>query len=137
MSKISKAYQKPTKRRRPSKKLNISLESLADALPDNGEVDGEGITAGDAKIRHKSLTSRPGAMKRKHKLERIEKERFGKNMAEMATMPAPVSESFDSSTPAATQPTTSDRWAALRSFISQTMEQKPEFRSVPSAKPLS
>jgi len=136
MSKITKAYQKPTKRRRPSKKLVTSLESLTDALPDSEEVDGEGITIGDAKIRHKSLKSRPGAMKRKDKLERMEKERFGKNMAQMAVLPA-VSHSLDSNIPKATQPTTSDRWAALRNFIGQTMEQKPEFRSAPFAKPLS
>ena len=135
MSKISKAYQKPAKRRRPSKKLVTSLESLTDALPDNGKVDGEGI-AGDAKIRHKSLRSKPGAMKRKNKLERMEKERFGKNMAQMAVLPAAVSHSLDSNTPKVVQSTTSDRWAALRNFIGQTMEQKPEFRSVSFAKPL-
>src|SRR5436305_2522663 len=77
MSKISKAYQKPAKRRRPSKKLVTSLESLANALPDGGEADDQGITVGDVKIRHRSLKSRPGAMKRKGKLERMEKERFG------------------------------------------------------------
>ena len=132
MSKISKAYQKPPKRRRPSKKLITNLESLTDALPDKGEIDGDGVTVGDFKIQHKSLKSKPGVMKRKDRLERMEKERFGKNMAQMAILPSSVPQSSDLNIPILTKSTISDRWAALRSFIDQTMEQKPEFRSVSS-----
>jgi hypothetical protein len=118
VNRIEKANKKPLKRRRPSKKLVTTLESLADALPDAGESE---RIVGDAKIRHKSLKSRPGATKRREKLERMERERFGKNMAQLAAGNA--QEGGEEAQKAAT----SNRWAALRGFISQTLEQKPEF----------
>lgn len=118
VNRIEKAHKKPLKRRRPSKKLVTTLESLADALPDAG--DSEQIV-GDAKIRHKSLKSRPGATKRREKLERMERERFGKNMAQLAGGNAHADGEE------AQKAATANRWAALRGFISQTLEQKPEF----------
>ncbi|KAI9833484.1 MAG: hypothetical protein M1819_003642 [Sarea resinae] len=128
VSKIEKGNGKTKKRRRPSKKLITDLESLVDALPDHEAEDGDGHVVGDARIRHKSLKSRPGAMKRKEKLEKQERERFGKNMAQLvdtkAVVPAPDAAM---SAPAAEGGATASRWAALRGFISQTMEQKPEF----------
>ncbi|TAQ87295.1 hypothetical protein B7494_g4396 [Chlorociboria aeruginascens] len=83
ISRIEKSHKKPLKRRRPNKKLVATLESLADALPEVEEKE-EG---GEGKIKHKSLKSRPGAMKKREKLERMERERFGKNMAILATGP--------------------------------------------------
>lgn len=118
VNRIEKAHKKPLKRRRPSKKLVTTLESLADALPD---IEDKEVEIGDAKIRHRSLKSRPGAMRRKAKLEKTEIERFQKNMAQMATTTADVS------TEEAQKAATANKWAALRGFISQTLEQKPEF----------
>ena len=118
VNRIEKAHKKPLKRRRPSKKLVITLESLADALPDTVNVE---RVIGDAKIRHKSMKSRPGATKRREKLEKMEKERFGKNMAQLAAG------SIVTASEGAQKTATSNRWAALRGFISQTLEQKPDF----------
>jgi hypothetical protein len=66
-----------------------------------------------AKIQRKSMSKRPGAMKRKEKLEKVEKERFNKNLAQLAS----------SSQGGAVQ----DRWAALKSHVQSTSEVKPEF----------
>ncbi|KAI9053574.1 hypothetical protein LZ554_002528 [Drepanopeziza brunnea f. sp. 'monogermtubi'] len=81
LNRIEKAHKKPLKRRRPSKKLVTTLESLADALPDvedlvKGKEQDEG-----GKMQMRSLKSRPGARKRMEKLERMERERFSKNLA--------------------------------------------------------
>jgi hypothetical protein len=119
VNRIEKAHKKELKRRRPSKKLVTTLESLADALPDAGDVVKE---IGDAKIRHRSMKSRPGAMKTREKLEKMEKERFMKNMAQLAAGGAGTMGEEEQKV------ATSNRWAALRGFISQTMEQKEEFR---------
>ena len=136
VSKIEKSRKKPLKRRRPSKKLIAGLGELADALPDTeerGQQQGNGGESGIASqvnvIKHKSLKHRPGALKRKEKLDRVERERFGKNMAQMAGgigQSAQV-QGEQSAANAEGDGATSARWAALRSFISQTMEQNPEF----------
>ncbi|MCJ1333234.1 hypothetical protein MMC10_009928 [Thelotrema lepadinum] len=109
---ISKPAKKPRPRRRPAKpgatdakseKLLSSLSSLAAALPasqldepgedSNGDgATGEGTTktieVNGNKVRvsrpASGLKSRPGAMKRKAKVERAEKERFGMNLAVLA-----------------------------------------------------
>ncbi|KAL2355070.1 ribosome biogenesis protein SLX9-domain-containing protein [Cryomyces antarcticus] len=175
LNRIEKAPIKRNKRRRPSKKLVANLESLVDALPDLDDVDGDewegvedeggdgdvsvtrrvGGSDGMVKIKQKSLRSRPGAMKRKEKMEKIERERFDKNLAQMAyrgagaigsqgVSHAELTQMSSSTAATGTQstsqlgqeagseqkraPPTSDRWAALRGFISQTMEQMPEFR---------
>jgi hypothetical protein len=145
ISRIEKSQKKPLKRRRPGKKLNTALDSLADALPEleeNSDDDWEGIdeddkTEGmdgalgelskmvrvrkakpaDGKMKLKTLKSRPGALKRKQKMEESEKERFGKNLASMS---APAQTAADAGG-------SSDRWAALRGFIGQTLEQNPGF----------
>lgn len=116
VNRIEKAHKTPLKRRRPSKKLVTTLESLADALPD---TEGAERTIGDAKIRHKSMKSRPGATKRREKLEKMERERFGKNMAQL------TAGSIEITGEEAQKTATASRWAALRGFISQTLEQKP------------
>jgi hypothetical protein len=134
VNRIEKAHKKPLKRRRPSKKLVTTLEGLADALPslqDIGDLEQDGAEKG--KIKQKSMRSRPGATKRREKLERMERERFGKNMAQLAAGSA--QENTTSQTNAmqvegsvSQSSSTSSRWAALRGFIAQTMEQKEEFR---------
>ncbi|KAK2056554.1 hypothetical protein LY76DRAFT_595064 [Colletotrichum caudatum] len=138
VSKVEKANKKPLKRRRPNKKLVTTMESLADALPelDEGAQTLEQLREG--KVRHKSLKSRPGALKRKEKIVRAEMQRFGASMAALASVPAagaaapavemavenPVAASgAESAAPDAT----ASRWAALRKHISNTMEQNPAF----------
>ncbi|KAF1914391.1 ribosome biogenesis protein SLX9-domain-containing protein [Ampelomyces quisqualis] len=114
VSKIEKSSSKSQKRRRPNKKLVANLESLADALSglDDTGADGK-VETSQAKVQHKSLKSRPGAMKRKEKLEKQEKERFNQNLVQLA-----------STTQGRAIP---DRWAALKNHVQNTMEVKPEF----------
>lgn len=124
VSKIEKTNSKPAKRRRASKKLVANLDSLADALPDAEETEQNGGNSQVNIIKHKTLKTRPGAMKRKEKLEKMERDRFVKNMAQLAGVEAAAAKS----TPDADQPSVSNRFAALRNFISQTMEQQPAFK---------
>lgn len=77
------------------------------------------METGQAKIQRKSLKSRPGAMKRKEKLEKMEKERFNQNLVQLAS----------GTQGGATQ----DRWAALKGHVQSTMEVKPEFANAQSA----
>lgn len=146
LSKIEKSAssKKALRRRRPSKKLVATLESLGDALDDivaEGGVAGRddaGPAAG--KVRHKSLKSRPGALKKREKIVKGEMERFGKSLAQLAAVQGTEAEGTDmeveklgekkggEETQATTAPqSTSNRWAALRGFISATMEQNPAF----------
>lgn len=148
MSRIEKANKKPLKRRRTSKKLIANLDSLADALPDllaDGETE-EGLRQlREGKIRHKSLKSQKGALKKKEKIVKGEVERFGFSLARLNTIAeqkidvdrntASGDEAIatqhqaqtrtQASAPAPTS--TTNRWAALRGFISATMEQNPAF----------
>ncbi|KAH7079978.1 ribosome biogenesis protein SLX9-domain-containing protein [Paraphoma chrysanthemicola] len=120
VSKIEKSSSKTQKRRRPNKKLVANLESLADALSGLDDTEtGEGLEVGQAKIQRKSLKSRPGAMKRKEKLEKMEKERFNKNLVQLAS--------------ATKGGAVQDRWAALKNHVQSTMEVKPEFAKGPVA----
>ncbi|KAI1394772.1 ribosome biogenesis protein SLX9-domain-containing protein [Hypoxylon fuscum] len=148
VSRIEKANKKPLKRRRTSKKLIANLDSLADALPDllaDGETE-EGLRQlREGKIRHKSLKSQKGALKKKEKIVKGEVERFGFSLARLNTIAeqkidvdrntASGDEAIatqhqaqtrtQASAPAPTS--TTNRWAALRGFISATMEQNPAF----------
>ncbi|KAI0020185.1 ribosome biogenesis protein SLX9-domain-containing protein [Xylariomycetidae sp. FL0641] len=150
VSRIEKSSATPkaaAKRRRPSKKLVANLESLADALPDllaGGETE-EGLRQlREGKVRHKSLRSRKGALKRKERVVRGEVERFGVSLARLNAVGAadqntqmriegqePTNAEQDAAgADPQTQPppaSTSSRWAALRGFISATMEQNPAF----------
>ncbi|KAI1481726.1 ribosome biogenesis protein SLX9-domain-containing protein [Daldinia eschscholtzii] len=146
VSRIEKAHQKPAKRRRPNKKLVANLDSLADALPDllaDGETE-EGLRQlREGKVRHKSLKSRPGALKRKERIVKGEVERFGVSLARLSAVAEKevvqmdvekegengvvVPEGQGASTTAPPQVSTTNRWAALRGYISATMEQNPAF----------
>ncbi|KAH8602617.1 ribosome biogenesis protein SLX9-domain-containing protein [Bisporella sp. PMI_857] len=123
ISRIEKSHKKPLKRRRPNKKLVTNLESLGDVI---GELEsGMGERTGEGKFTVKSLKTRPGALKRKEKLERMEAERFGKNMAQLvAAKPVQKSDAGEGQQ----KSSTSSRWAALQGFIAQTMVQKEEFK---------
>lgn len=128
MAKVAKNHKTTPKRRRPSKKLVATLDSLADALPD-AEQDQPELAAQAHIIKHKTLKNRPGAMKRKEKMEQLERDRFMKNMSQMNTVEsnAPTPQTAE---PNATESnSTTSRWAALRGFISQTMEHQPAFKN--------
>lgn len=131
VNRIEKAHKKPLKRRRPNKKLVTTLESLGDALDDVLENGGIEERAKEGKIRLKGLKSRPGAMKRKEKLERMERERFGRNLAQLTSGTGTGKENpgmeIGGIEGEVETSSTASRWAALRGFISQTMEQKEEF----------
>ncbi|KAK2628202.1 hypothetical protein QTJ16_002848 [Diplocarpon rosae] len=139
LNRIEKAHKKPLKRRRPNKKLVTTLESLANALPDVEDLVQE-KERGEGKLKMLSLKSKPGARKRKEKLERLERERFSKNMAviiasgkEEVTMPdvatgvdaGKVSGSAAQDVPA-TNPALG-RFAALRDWVNANMEKHPAF----------
>lgn len=135
--KISKSKKRT---RRPSKKIT-SLDGLGDALPDLDDDAAESATSAktaDGKIRHRSLKTRPGALKKKEKLVRGEMDRFASNWARLADAPADAPEdkmqdasdktdAAPSASGTSAAPATANRWAALRGFISATMEQNPAF----------
>ncbi|TDZ29521.1 hypothetical protein C8035_v005606 [Colletotrichum spinosum] len=135
VSRINKANKKPLKRRRPSKKLVTTMESLADALPDLDESTQSLEQLREGKVRHKSLKSRPGALKRKEKVVKGEMQRFGASMAALSALPNSsgaadgdnVNMADMQGGNAAAAGAGSSRWAALRRHISSTMEQNPAF----------
>lgn len=132
VSKVAKSQKKPLKRRRPSKKLVANLDSLADALPDAEEIADSDATSKVHIIRHRTLKPRAGAMKRKEKLEKLERDRFIKNMAQMSATEknlAQASQQTQGEQAPTQSSATSNRWAALRGFISQTMEHQPAFKT--------
>ncbi|OKL61896.1 hypothetical protein UA08_02422 [Talaromyces atroroseus] len=133
ISKVAKSQKKTVKRRRPSKKLVASLDSLADALPDADDKNASEDINQAHIIKHKTLKHRPGAMKRKEKMEQFERSRFMKNMAQMTSLehnvPKPQKDSPKTTVTESNSTSTSNRWAALRGFISQTMEHQPAFRN--------
>ncbi|KAI5866579.1 ribosome biogenesis protein SLX9-domain-containing protein [Durotheca rogersii] len=140
ISRIEKAHSRAPKRRRPGKKLVANLDSLAEALPDllaDGETE-EGLRQlREGKIRHKSLRSRRGALKRKERIVKGEVERFGVSLARLSAVASqgakagksgPGEEGEAPTSAAESAPaSTANRWAALRGFISATMEQNPAF----------
>jgi len=122
---------------------------LGDALPDvaDGKKVGAGVGAvGEAqegKIKHKSLRSRPGANKKKEKIVAMEMERFAKNMALMSAAPTSSKNTGIGASNGqemvgvegdgkmeAMKRGTADRWAAIRGFISQTMERRGDGEGV-------
>ncbi|KAJ0312359.1 hypothetical protein COL5a_002038 [Colletotrichum fioriniae] len=138
LSKVAKTAPgsgKTLKRRRPNKKLVATMESLADALPELEEGAQTLDQLREGKVRHKSLKSRPGALKRKEKVVKAEVARFGASMAALASVPASNAGAANAGAMAVeetgaqetTPSATSNRWAALRKHISSTMEQNPAF----------
>ena len=120
-----------------SQKLATTMEGLADALPELEDGEG-GVEALQGKIRHKSIKSKKGALKRKEQVVKGEMERFGNSMAQMAgtqegtgsSNSVATGRTSTTSTGGGTAPTSagaSNRWAALRGYISSTMEQNPAF----------
>ena len=122
VARISKSVKKP-RRRRPNKKLVTTLESLADALPDEStsEVARPQVPDQFNVIQRKSMKSRPGAMKRRERLDKTERDRFGKNLAQMA-----VPQSTANGEHLSQEESIGKRWSALRGFISQTLEKRSD-----------
>ncbi|KAM3502395.1 hypothetical protein MY10362_004869 [Beauveria mimosiformis] len=118
-----------------SKQLSTTLESLADALPELQD----GAEAPQGKIRHKSIKSKKGALKRKEQVVKGEMERFGVSMAQLAGTREQERGSGASTGEMMKKKMEgeggrgqgsaggSSRWAALRGYISSTMEQNPAF----------
>jgi hypothetical protein len=141
VSRIEKANKKPLKRRRPGKKLVTDLDALREALPDlmDGETEESLQQLREGKLRMKSLRSRKGALKRKEKVVKGEVHRFQASLARLNAVDSSAEQpqvGADSNIPMAaetenesggTQTKTANRWAALRGFISATMEQSPAF----------
>ncbi|KAL1895900.1 hypothetical protein Sste5346_004997 [Sporothrix stenoceras] len=148
--------KKPLKRRRPSKKLVTTLESLADALPDvpstndAGEVEYDEWEGIKKRRRQQSLKTRPGSLKRKEKVVQAEMARFGQNLAQLTAVKEEVVQrdaaettdggmevekdgektTTETATPGdatSTRQSTANRFALLRNYITMTMEQNPAF----------
>ena len=121
VSRIEKSGTTSKKQRRPSKKLITSLENLVEALPEVPAVDDdEALEA--ARARQRKLKSKPGALKRKAKMESLERDRFNKNMAQMVGRGQDTQRAGGLGEGQDTGKTeTSTRWAALRNFIQQAM----------------
>lgn len=124
--------------------------SLADALPELDEDEWEGVdeddeegVGGGEKVRRrkgqegkmvmKSLKHRPGAMKRKRVMEERERERFGRNLAQLVGGSGNeeggggAEKTGGGGGNAAGGPSQADRWAALRQFIGGSMEKDRAF----------
>lgn len=139
---------KKVRRRRPGKKMEAVEglgKSLAEALPDldGDEDEWEGVSGDEAdggrgrkegKMVMKSLKHRPGAMKRKRVMEERERERFGRNLAQLVGGGKEeggggggVEKTGGGGGNAAGGPSQADRWAALRQFIGGSMEKDRAF----------
>lgn len=119
ISKIEKNSKKAPKKRRASKKL-ATLDSLADALPDaDTQEDQQDPNSQVNIIKQKTLKHKPGAEKRRQNLEKLERDRFARNMAQMTAMDtaqeavAPTTTEGASSTATEETNGTTNRWAAL------------------------
>ena len=130
VSKITKPTTASKRRRRPSKKLVTTLDALADALPqaetifDEEHVDQATPDRQVNIIKRKSVKSRPGALKRREKLDNAERERFAKNMAQLSDSHAADTACNTPHESAVQISDPRDRWTALRGFIAQTLEKR-------------
>lgn len=149
VSRIAKpAHLTPTQRKNLKRRekhrqsaTRTDLASLSDALPDlTADEVRAGETEAAGKVRHKSLKSTPGALRKKERLVRGEMERFGLSLAQLSTVkeqPAAASQQQQAEMDVedkdgeeenrAPVQSTANRFAALRGFISATMEQNPAF----------
>lgn len=118
--------------------------SAEEGLPQDAETSMSGKKRkrkskdGDGKIRMRSLKHRPGAMKRKRKMEGKEIERFGRNLAQMAPNTKAQTEGAGRESGKGAEgeagggggASSKEKWAALRAFIGSTMETKGEFKKL-------
>jgi len=95
--------------------------------------EGRGRKVGEGKIKLDSLTSGKGLMKRREKVERRERERFGRNLAVVlgSQVQAPAAGNTEVQAGGEgekTQPSaTVKRFQALRAWIGETMEKDGAF----------
>ncbi|KAG8157190.1 hypothetical protein KVR01_012898 [Diaporthe batatas] len=135
-----KNLKRRAKARESATNAATNLTSLSDALPSLTEDEVRaGETQAAGRVRHKSLKSTPGALRRKERLVRGEMERFGLSLAQLSTVreqPAPtpaaaegmnVEDKDGEEENRAPVQSTAGRFAALRGFIAATMEQNPAF----------
>ncbi len=116
LNRISKSSSAPKRRRRPNKKLVTNLDSLAAALHEAEHASsGCDAAGGRGQAKHRSLKSKPGAMRRKEKLEKLERETFAKNMAHLAC--AVPREEIANINP--TEASRAVRWELLRKSLAQ------------------
>ncbi|ODA77790.1 hypothetical protein RJ55_06392 [Drechmeria coniospora] len=144
----SSSKNRVTRRRSAKPSQWSNLDALAGALPDLEAEAARKGTAGDAepeagRIRHRSMKTTKGALKRKERIVRGEMYRFGASMAKLSqasTSPLRTKTeecsmedvredeaAAQEAPPAAQTTSTANRWAALRGYISSTMEQNPAF----------
>lgn len=119
-----KKSKKRTGRNRAQKLT--TLDSLADALPELESGEG-GAEVLQGKIKRQSLKSKKGALKKKELVVRGEMERFGVSMAKLSEQPATAPTTNTTTAANTTTQPVANRWAALRGYISATMEQNPAF----------
>ncbi|KAL9044899.1 MAG: hypothetical protein Q9214_001995 [Letrouitia sp. 1 TL-2023] len=123
VSRIEKPRAPSSKRGRADKRLVADLESMADALSKPAAAGEFETSVGNAKIRRKSVKSGPGSTKKLEKLAQMEKERFNKNMAQMAA----GHHAAGAATAEATAASSGHRlhWAIVRQLIQRSPEQRP------------
>lgn len=141
-SSAGRVVRRRSKRSREDKARLGNLSALASALDDLTGDDEAAAGAADARpgrVRHRSMKMTKGALKRKERVVRGEMQRFGVSMARLAEVaPAADGPSLQGRADAGVAPAgeaarepqpakTADRWAALRGYISSTMEQNPAF----------
>lgn len=95
---------------------------MANALPEIPSNAEKEVAADARQIKYKSLKSKPGAMKRKELLINMEKERFNQNMVALHRGTEDVTSRGEV---ISAHETTKNKWAAIRGFIQQTIEQQP------------
>lgn len=122
INRIEKSNSKVKKRRRPSKKLITNLQSLAEALPETvARETPAATTTKEIRTHRKSPKTKPGATKQRETMEKLERERFSKNLAQMALISGAPSHNpphdMQHSNGDENKCQSSDRWAALRGFI--------------------
>ncbi|GAB7354543.1 hypothetical protein MBLNU459_g5002t2 [Dothideomycetes sp. NU459] len=88
---------------------------------------GGAASAASTTMTMKTLKSRPGAAKRKERLEKGEMERFARNLAQMNAALAPAN-AIAAAAARGEVGDPADRWKALRGFIGQTMEKNHMFK---------
>ncbi|KAI3397642.1 hypothetical protein diail_10513 [Diaporthe ilicicola] len=142
-SALTPTQRKNLKRREKARQAqaSTSLSALSDALP---SLTADEVRAGEAeaagRVRHRSLRSTPGALRRKDRLVRGEMDRFGRSLAQLSSVrEQPAAQHQQQQTEMdvelkdgeeenrAPVQSTANRFAALRGFISATMEQNPAF----------
>ena len=109
-----------------------TLDNLADALPsadedeDNTAVGNRTVGNKAAEqvnvIKRKSLKSKPGALKRRLKVDNEEAERFRRNMGQMSAKSGDQEGGMGMEVQGGQNGL--GRWKALRGFIEQTMEKR-------------